>query len=177
MDPSVHARLDGGKTERVRRRRQTEQILDQQQVRRQLSESSEGGEGALKSDAALRVLRHITGIATKRIDPAGVFGPHRRVQRIVSARRAQIVSLITTGRAPTCRWRKMQRRPDRFNRRRGVGRRTAGDRRPASPLRTAGGWKNCFRTEERGLPTSSRLRSAKTPLRWEQNFLQVRTAI
>ena len=41
MDPSVHARLDGGKTEGVRRRRQTEQILDQQQVRCQLSESSE----------------------------------------------------------------------------------------------------------------------------------------
>src|SRR5208282_5999564 len=29
--------------------------------------------------------------ATDRIDPAGVFGPHRRVQRIVSATRAQIV--------------------------------------------------------------------------------------
>ena len=33
MDPAVHARLDGGKTEGVRGRRQTEQILDQQQVR------------------------------------------------------------------------------------------------------------------------------------------------
>jgi hypothetical protein len=33
IDPSVHARLDGGKTEGVRGRRQTEQILDQQQVR------------------------------------------------------------------------------------------------------------------------------------------------
>ena len=32
------------------------------------------GGGALKSDAALRVLRHITGIATKRHDPTGVFG-------------------------------------------------------------------------------------------------------
>ncbi len=30
------------------------------------------GGGALKSEAALRVLRHITGIATKRIHPAGV---------------------------------------------------------------------------------------------------------
>ena len=33
IGPSVHARLDGGKTDRVRGRRQTEQIPDQQQVR------------------------------------------------------------------------------------------------------------------------------------------------
>ena len=32
IDPSAHARLGVGKTEGVRGRRQTEQILDQQQV-------------------------------------------------------------------------------------------------------------------------------------------------
>ena len=34
------------------------------------------GGGALKSDAALRVLRHITGIATKRNDSARIFGSY-----------------------------------------------------------------------------------------------------
>jgi hypothetical protein len=42
IDPSAHARLDVGKTEGVRGRRQTEQILDQQQVRCYPAESSEG---------------------------------------------------------------------------------------------------------------------------------------
>jgi hypothetical protein len=41
IDPSVHARLDGGRTEGVRGRRQTEQILDQQQVCCQPSKSNE----------------------------------------------------------------------------------------------------------------------------------------
>ncbi len=34
------------------------------------------GGGALKSDAALRVLRHIMGIATKRNGSKGIFGSH-----------------------------------------------------------------------------------------------------
>ena len=74
------------------------------------------GGGALKSDAALLVLRHITGIATKRIHPTEMSGSPNRVHRIVSAAHSHI-SIITIGHARTCRWGNMHRRPGRFNRR------------------------------------------------------------
>lgn len=49
--------------------------------------------------------------------------------------------------------------------------------RAASPVQTAGGVKNCSGTEEGCFPTWGRPRSARTPARWEQDLLRVRTAI
>ncbi len=89
-----------------------------------------------------------------RIHPTGMSGPPNRVQRIVSATHAQIVfRLLPRGAHALVARERCPGDQTGSTAGAGVGRGTAGGRRTAPPLRTAGGLKGLSRAEEGCFPT------------------------